>query len=235
MSNDNLLTIAQDILLETKNASIPSSIIGNNDDSAKQVLQALKVSIVELSRSYDWQELQEEKTFASVASTIAYNLPTDFDRFINETFWNSTEFLPVEGPITPTDWRILNNSTISGGAVTEYFRIRGNQVLIYPTPSAIQNYIYEYITNLIVESSIGTGQTGWLADTDLPVIDSYIVRLDATWRLLKNQGRPYSEEQRTANEALAERVQKSGARKTIRHYSPNNTVKIGYPSLIIAP
>lgn len=232
---DNLLTLAQDILKETKNASIPLSIIGNTQDSAKQALEALKVSIVDLSRSYDWQELQKEKAFPSVISTEGYDLPTDFDRFINETFWDSTTFLPVDGPITPTDWRMLKNSTISGGAVTEYFRIRANQVLLYPVPGAVQNYIYEYITNLIVESSLGVGQTGWLADTDLPVIDSYIVRLDATWRLLKNQGRPYAEEQSIANLALAERVQKSGARKTIRHYSPKKTVKIGYPSVIVAP
>lgn len=232
---DNLLTLAQDILKETKNSSIPLSIIGNNEDAARQALQVLKVSVIELSRSYDWQELQREKTFSSVISTVGYDLPADFDRFINETFWDSTTFLPVEGPITPTDWRILNNSTISGGAVTEYFRIRNGQTLIYPTPGAVRNYVYEYITNLIVESDEGVAQTGWLADTDIPVIDSYIIRLDATWRLLKNQGRPYAEEQRIANLALAERAQKSGARKTIRHYAPNVRARVGYPSIIVAP
>lgn len=230
-----LLTIAQSVLRETKNSSIPTTIIGNTQDVATQILEVMKVTMVELARSYDWQELQKEKTFSSVASTEGYDLPTDFDRFVNETFWNTDEMWPVKGPMTPEEWRILKNSTISGGATTEYFRIRQGQTLLFPIPSSVNAYVYEYITNQIIESSTGTGQTEWLADTDVPVIDDYIVRLDATWRWLEKNGRPYSEEQRTANNAIAERVRVNGARRKVRHNYSNFDVKIGFPQLIVAP
>lgn len=230
-----LLTIAQSVLRETKNSSIPTTIIGNTQDVAYQILEVLKVTMVELARSYDWQELQREKTFSSVSSTEGYDLPTDFDRFINDTFWNEDEMWPVKGPMTPEEWRILKNSSISGGATTEYFRIRNGQTLIFPIPSSAQDYIYEYITNKIIESSGGTGQTEWLADTDVPVIDDYIVRLDATWRWLAKNGRPYSEEQRTANNAIAERVKINGARRKVTHNYTDYDVKIGFPQLIVAP
>jgi hypothetical protein len=231
-----LLTIAQSVLKETKNSSIPTTIIGNTQDVAMQILEVLKVSMVELARSYDWQELQKERTFSSVASTEGYNLPTDFDRFVNDTFWNTSEMWPVKGPMTPEEWRILKNSTISGGATTEYFRIRQGQTLLFPIPtSSTDSYIYEYITNNIINSSDGSGQTAWLADTDVPVIDEYIVRLDATWRWLEKNGRPYSEEQRTANNAIAERVRVNGARRKVRHNYSNFDVKIGFPQLIVAP
>jgi len=232
-----LLTTAQEILRETKAATIPSTIIGNNQDSAKQVLEALTVAVVNISRSYDWQELQKEHTFNSVAATQGYNLPSDFDRITDNTFWNTTELRDVIGPTSPKDWRILTNSTISGSTANDYFRIRDGQVLIFPIPTAIEGYIYEYCTDLIVESSGGAGQVTWLADSDVPVVDEYLIRLDATWRLLNMQGKPYAEKQRELDLALAERISRNGGRRTIYHNESTGFDKsrIGYPALITAP
>ena len=228
-----LLTIAQSILKETKSGSVPTTIIGNVEDVAKQMLQVMTVSITELARSYDWQELQKEKTFNTVAATVGYNLPTDFDRFINNTFWNETNNEKVVGPVTPEEYRILK--TDNAGAVNDYFRIRAGQVLIYPIPSSIESMIYEYVSNLVVLSSSSVGQSQWLADTDVPAIDAHMVRLDATWRWLKNQGRPYAEEQKLANSAVAERARINGARRTIRHHSSSDeyNFKVSYPTLIV--
>jgi len=211
-----LLTLAQDILKETKASSIPTTIIGNNQDSAKQVLQALKISIKDLARSYEWQELQKEHTFTGVVSQNNYSLPTDFDRFINRTFWNTSNNREVFGTTTAKDWRFLNNN-VNSGSIEERYRIRANEILIYPTPTATDNYIVEYISSYIVNSSGGSGQTDWQADTDVPNIDDYIVRLDATWRLLNMQGRPYAEKQRERDLALAERVGANSSKETIYH------------------
>ena len=82
-----LLSIAQEILQQTKSATIPSTIIGNSQPVAIQILEVLKRSIVNLSRSYDWQELTKEYSFNAVASQNNYSLPTDFDRIINNSFW----------------------------------------------------------------------------------------------------------------------------------------------------
>jgi hypothetical protein len=228
-----LLTIAQSILKETKSSSIPTTIIGNTEDVAKQILEVMTVSIIELARSYDWQELQKEKTFNTVVSQVGYILPEDFDRFINGTFWNTTTQHAVAMPVTPEEWRILKNQGITGGTGFGYSRIRAGRVLLFPTPAAIEAYIYEYISNHVILSSGGTGQTEWLADTDVSAIDSHILRLDATWRWLKNQGRPYAEEQKIANNATTERVRTNGARRTIKHYYYDNNIKVGYPATII--
>ena len=228
----SLLTIAQSILKETKSGSVPTTIIGNTEDAAKQILEVMTVSITELARAYDWQELQKEKTFNTVASTVGYDLPTDFDRFINNTFWNTTTQHPVAMPVTPEEWRILKNQGITGGTGYGYSRIRAGQVLLFPTPAAVEAHIYEYVSNLVVLSSGGTGQATWQADTDVPAIDAHIVRLDATWRWLKNQGRPYAEEQKIANSAAAERARTNGARRTIKHYYYDSNIKIGYPATI---
>lgn len=218
-----VFTICQDILKETKSSFIPTTIVTNNDDVAQQILQTVKISIVELSRNYQWQELQKEYTFSSVVGQTNYNLPSDFDRMINDTFWNKTNYLNLIGPVTPERWRILKDTIVAGTTIQNYFRIRNNQVLIHITPTAIENYVFEYITKNIVKSAANIEQQTFLADTDIPVIDEYILRLDATWRWLKINGRPYAEDQASANKAILERIKINGSRAKI----VSNTIKKG--------
>lgn len=211
----SLLSICQDILNETKSSSIPIIIIGNNDDVAKQILQAVKNSIIELSRGYQWQELQKEYIFTSVISQATYNLPSDFDRLVNDTFWNQDQHRALIGATTAETWRILKDSATLGVGDEEFYRIRNNQIVIHQTPLVAENYVFEYITKNIVKSSTDTPQTSFLADTDIPVIDEYIIKLDTTWRWLKNNGRAYAEEKLTAEKAIAERIKVNGSRGKI--------------------
>jgi len=210
-----LLNICQDILKETKSSSIPSIIIGNNEDVAVQIFQAVKTSITDLARNYQWQELQKEYTFSSVVNQAGYNLPSDFDRLIDNTFWNASQNWAMIGGLTPESWRVLKNSLITQAETVEYYRIRGNQIIIHRTPSVVENYVFEYISKNIVKSASDVEQTGFLADTDITVIDEYLVRLDTTWRWLKNNGRSYAEEKNIAEKAIAERIKANGSRGTI--------------------
>jgi len=65
-----LLSIAQEVLQQTKSATVPTTIVGNNQTVAVQVLEVLKRSIINLARSYYWQELLKEYSFNAVASQI---------------------------------------------------------------------------------------------------------------------------------------------------------------------
>lgn len=210
-----LLTVCQDILRETKSSSIPGTIIGNNDDVAKQIFQAIKTSITDLARNYQWQELQKEYTFSSVIAQAGYDLPSDFDRMVDNTFWNASQNWAMIGGLTPESWRVLKNSLLTQAETVEYFRIRGNQIIIHRTPSVVESYVYEYITKNIVKSASNVAQSEFLADTDNTVIDEYLVRLDTTWRWLKNNGRSYAEEKNMAEKAIAERIKANGSRGTI--------------------
>ena len=118
-----LLTICQDILKETKSSFVPNTIVTNTNDVSQQILQAVKISIVELSRNYQWQELQKEYNFSSVVSQEGYDLPSNFDRMINDTFWNKTQYLNLIGPATPEKWRILKDTVVAGTTIQNYYFI----------------------------------------------------------------------------------------------------------------
>lgn len=230
----SLLTISQDILKELKQPSIPLTIIGNTQSSAVQVLAALKNTITELARDYDWQELNETYEFTAVEEQANYDLPEDLGKFLPDTFWNVSKRRPCQGVMSPIEWRILKNSVTGAGAFYDYYRIVKNEIEIYPLPSA-DDYVFEYITNTPVISSGGIRQVNWQADTDLPVIDEYIVKLDGTWRFLKNQGLPYAEEKTLAEKAILNRTSVNGGKKTVYHTPYNNSGPVGFPFLVNPP
>jgi hypothetical protein len=76
------------------------------------------------------------------------------------------------------------------------FRMRGNDILITPTPAAGETIAYEYISKRWVDTSgiDGVGDKGqFTLDADDPVIDEEVVTLGIVWRFLQRRGLDYSE------------------------------------------
>lgn len=230
-----LLSICQDVARNTK-VKVPNTIIGNFELEAVRLLQAATETVNDLLKRVDWQELHAEATIATVASTEAYSLPSDFERIVNDSAWNSTTRYPMNGVTSAKDWQNLKNATASEGSVIDFYRIRGGQVLIYPTPTAVESLVYEYIQNTPVESSGGTAQTDWQADTDVPRIDAFLVELGIKWRFRKSLGKAYKEDQTQYNEVAIELIANDKGRKTIRPVRRRpRGVMLAYPETITAP
>ncbi len=230
-----LLELCKRVARDAKTA-VPNTIISNAELEAVQLLQAARSTMQDLLKRVDWEELIAEATITTVASTQAYNLPSDFDRIIDETAWNVTNNDPMIGVTTAREWQYLQNSSTSTSSVLDYYRIRGGQVLIFPTPASVESLIYEYITNTPIESSGGTAQEDWLADTDVPRIDQYLVELGIRWRFRKINGKPYQEDLNEYNEIATRRIMADGGRKKICS-SPRRIkgVQVAYPENVTAP
>src|SRR3989304_5905587 len=91
-----LLQLCTDALDGVDGFETPSTIVGNTAQTGR-----------ELAREVKWQTLKTAYTFATVASTSAYSLPADFQRFANLTFWNTSEDQPLIGPLNGIDWAAL--------------------------------------------------------------------------------------------------------------------------------
>src|SRR5690242_11912595 len=99
-----LLTIAQTALREVGDYAVPSSIVGNTDPTAVQLLALANRAGRTLALDYRWQALLTTYTFPTVASTADYALPTDFNRFANLTPWDRTNYAQLEGPVSAQRW-----------------------------------------------------------------------------------------------------------------------------------
>lgn len=153
---------------------------------------------------------------AGVALTFgqfAYPLPSDFLRIITDTEWDRGRRWPMIGPRTPQQWQLYKSGLIGTATFQRRWRIKQLTQLageptdyfcIDPVPSDNGTpLVFEYVSNAWCRSSTGTLQTRWLADTDVGLLDEYLIALDARWRFLNRLGLAYSAERDEAEREIA--------------------------------
>lgn len=148
MSNwDTVGSVVNDAAVELGliSADIPDPF-SSSDPSIVQLLRHLKSLGQDLARDYQWTHLQKQYTFATQAGVDTYALPPDFQRFIDQTGWNRTRQMKLAGPLSPQTWQQVQVMT-SGGIVDVMYRIVGNELKLFPAPSAGDSVSYEYISN----------------------------------------------------------------------------------------
>jgi len=195
-----LLSMCQQVA-RISNIIVPTTIVGNNEGNARILLACAQEEGRQLARGkipgglgqHNWQSLVKEYNFNTASSTISYSLPSDFSRFIGDTWWNRTKTHALR-LITNQRWQYDKGAiNASIGLYTE-MRLRGNQILLYPTPSSTDSIYYEYLSTQWCESSGGTDQSAWVADTDTGIISEDLMGLGILWRFKRSIGDQYADE-----------------------------------------
>ena len=194
----------------------PSIIVGNSDDNAVRLLALAQRAGKSLFKRANWTILQKEYTFPTVASTAEYDLPSDFDHFIDDTAWDRTFFWSIRGPLSPQEWQILKSGLATSVALRKRFRVKqsvastGDKFFIDPTPSAVNTIVFEYVSNAWCNSASGTGQTAWAADTDVGVLEEYLIELELIWRIQERLGMAYQEAKAEADLEINRAIARDG-------------------------
>ncbi len=146
----SILTLLQDV---ANQMNIPSftKVIGNSDNSAKQLLSLAQNEGEDRKRRYEWPQLTREYAWTLVSGQEAYPFPGDFDNFIFRTMWARGYHWELEGPTSSQEWQWRKSGGITSSP-RQRFRIKGvgaNQIFIDPPPSASnagQVMVFEYIS-----------------------------------------------------------------------------------------
>lgn len=216
----SLLTLVQNAAKQLGLTS-PASAYNATDQQVIQLVALAQLEGVELSKRHDWTVLTKEKTFTGTAAAAQTGaIPSDFDRFVNETFFNRTQKKPVDGPLSPQDWQFAQS--VVAQTITESFRKRGTDLLITPTPNGTDTYAYEYISTQWCESSGGTDQSAWAADTDTGILSEDLMTLGVIWRFLRAKGFDYAEALRTFEMRLAHEITKDGGKRALNFARRSN-------------
>lgn len=130
----------------------------------------------------------------------SYELPTDFDRFIDQTGWDRTNRWSLLGPDSPQIDQWHRSGIVTTGP-RRHFRQIGTSYAyrLWPPPSSSDTpfaIVFEYISKNWCASSGGTGQSVWSADTDVPLLDENMFILGGKWRFLQAKGLEYAPHQR---------------------------------------
>ena len=227
----NLLLLVQRFCKRT-NLDVPNTVLGTTDPQIKQILGLLEEEGNDLAGRGDWQELTNEATHTSLAQenqgaikTIASN---GFRYIKNGTLWNRTDndlIYVIDG----TDWQQLQ-ATASTGPSTQV-RIRGGNLIAYPTPTAGDTWAFEYITyNWITDSAGANPDQYFTADTDLMLLPENILMMGLRWRWKKEKGLEYAEDFRSYEILVKDALTRSGMNRTLnmsdRPSTPNPKVVI---------
>ena len=211
----SLLTLVQDAA-DRLGVVRPSSVIGSADQQVRQLLALAQQEGKELARRYAWQVLTKEKTFSATATeTQSSVIPTDFDRFLPETFYNRTKTRYVQGPLNPQEWQDYKAQTTN--ILFDAFRLRGDSLLMAPTPTASETYAFEYVSTYWCTSTGGTTgtQAAWAADTDVGILPEELMILGVVWRFLRAKGLDYAEAFRSYEADLMRRKAWDGGKRSV--------------------
>lgn len=181
-----LLSMIRDVCAEI-GVPRPNAVCAATDPTMRALLSHAQEEGASTARLGAWQVLRKEKTFTSLATETQTNMvPADLARFVDGTFWNRTRRRPLRGPVSPQEWQQIKASTTS--PVSDTFIVRGGDILINPTPSAGWTFAYEYMSTQWCESSLGTDQSVWTADTDVGLLPERLMKLGIIWRFKAQRG-----------------------------------------------
>ncbi len=225
-----LLTVVQDAAGRV-GIPKPTSVYTSSDPQAILLLSLANQEGKELARRHKWQRIVTEATFTTVASTSAYDLPTDFDRMIEGSIYNRTQARPVIGPIDTQRWQQLKALRVNATWGAIY--LRGNQINFTPTPTATDTIAYEYVSKYWCTTTGGTTATlaAWSGDTDIGILDEECMTLGLVWRFLRARGLDYGEAFRAYEEQVVQRMAHDGGQRILDMSSePGNGVYDPYIS-----
>lgn len=192
----SLLTVAQNVADEV-GLPRPSVVIGSNDRTVRQLLRFINRT-GELLAKKNWTILQLEHTFSTVASTASYSLPSDFERLLDMSAWDRSNYWQLRGPLNAKDWQVYKSGLVANATLRSRFRIKAdtrvNKFFIDPTPAEVRSMVFEYASNKWVKDAANAnGKTDFTADTDIALVSEELIELGAIWRTLDRKGFAYEE------------------------------------------
>lgn len=239
-----LLQIVQAAVDELGSVNRPTTVVGSQDQGVQQLLALANREGKELAARDGihggWPQLRKEQSITTVASQANYAFPSDLQYFINTTAWDRSQHWPLRGPVSPQEWQVLKSGTIGSVGPRTRFRVMAGEIYFDPTPSTNGDaYIFEYYSNAWCESSGGTAQTEWGADTDVPLLPDDCFILGLIWRFRRAKGLDYQEEFNAYEELVTRELGRSGmapvldmtgSMNTLRFIDEDNIPDSGYGS-----
>jgi len=138
----------------------------SSDPNMRQLVQHLNTLGLGLLDTYDWEHMMVSYSFVTAAGQTAYNLPADYHKMRDETQWDLTSKLPLQGPLTPQAW--AQRQSLTAAPTTLEFRLTTNQLLLISgvaIPGG-QTIAYEYKSRAWVRPAAAGLNNGNTLGTD---------------------------------------------------------------------
>ena len=186
----------------------PAVVVSSTDQQVRQLFALANEEGASLAARYDWQALTRQHTFTTTSDAAQTDaVPDDWDRFVDNSFFNRSTRRGLIGPITPQVWQAIQAQP-QLNRVYLAWRERDNEFLITPSPDPDETIAYEYVSTNWARGADGTAKSEFTADDDTTYLSERLIWLGLRWRFLKAKGLEYGEDMET----YEREVQKAAAR-----------------------
>ena len=187
----SLLTVCQNVVDEVGLGARPAVIATSDDQLPRQLMALANRTIRSLIRDFNWQELIEVQQINTNGSGI-YNLPSGWQRYVSRTFYDATNYRPVNGAITLPTWQQLVRGNVT---LTTFgnFRIQGGEIYLTPDPGDTDIFNFFQTKNAVL-TGIGGQAEVYTADDDVCKIPEELITLGTKWRIKQAKGLEYAED-----------------------------------------
>src|SRR3990167_8722977 len=231
----SLLTTIQYVAGRT-GVTVPSSVLGTSDPQVLQLLRLLEEEGDDLRKRGPWNGIVKEATWSTTAAEDQGAMTTlaasGFDSIRNNTFWDRTDQLMVQGPLSDEEWQTRKSITLSGPRY--YWRIRAGKLLINLTPAASHTFAFEYISKYWILGADGTTYKQYFTlDTDTILLPEELVLMGLRWRWKKEKGFDYAEDFRTYEAQVKDAIGRDGGKRIL--YMDADSRREPMPGIFVQP
>ncbi|MBR1399471.1 MAG: hypothetical protein IJ564_04785 [Alphaproteobacteria bacterium] len=174
----------------------PNNLFNPNSQQETIFLSVAKSALDSMMRYGDWQELIKQGSLRTVSGVSNYpisDVAPDFYCLVNNTIYIKDTHERIIGAITPSQW--MKEKYFSCDSAEIKFVIqRGMFKFLTPPPSGVK-IVFQYRSNNVVwDFQTFEEKNSLTANTDVPIFDEYLVKMNILWRWLKRNGLDYTEE-----------------------------------------
>lgn len=193
----------------------PNDLFNTSSQQDSVFLSVAKSSLDSMLRYGDWQELTKEAWFFTQEGKKQYpikEIAPDFFSLLNNTIFVKDTQERIIGAITPEQWAREKCFRCTGTEIK--FKIQNGRFMFLNEPPCQMKIVFQYRSdNIVWDFNTFEEKNILTANTDVPIFDEYLVKLDILWRWLKRNGMDYTEEY---NEFQHELKKKFGAELATR-------------------
>lgn len=195
----------------------PDDLFSLRSQQENIFLSVAKSALDSMLRYGDWQELIKEGCLRTIGNRTEYpinEVVSDFYCLLNNTIYIKDNAERIIGAITPEEW--VRDKCFNCAGVGIKFKIQNNRFVFLTPPPSGMRIVFQYRSNNIVWDFNTFEEKNILSsNTDVPIFDEYLVKLNILWRWLKRSGLDYTEEYQEYYRELKKRFGASMATKDI--------------------
>lgn len=160
---------------------------------------------VDIARAHDWQKLLTLATIPGDGVTIAFDLPSGYDRMpkkeqIHSATWRTANFRKVRDL---DEWIYLQQTAIAGTPGS--WILLGGKLQIFPAMPASEAAKFYFLTNKIIN---GAAAAAFTADADTFDLSERVLALALIWRWRAQKRMEYAEDMANYELALSQEIAK---------------------------